>query len=61
MSTWVRQLHRWLAVAFTAGFIVNAVIIKGLGQTQPPFWIYLLALVPLFISWFGVGERFPSG
>ena len=39
-------------MAFTAGFIVNTVVIFGLGQQQPAFWVYLLALVPLFLLLF---------
>jgi len=46
---WIRQIHRWLAVAFTAGFVVNSVVIFALGQAQPAFWVYLLALIPLFL------------
>jgi hypothetical protein len=45
---WVRQVHRWLCVAFTAGFVGNSVIIFGLNHGgQPPFWVYLFALIPL--------------
>ncbi len=46
-NKWVRQIHRWVSLAFTAGFIVNTVIIVVLRQAQPAFWVYLLALVPL--------------
>lgn len=45
----IRQIHRWLSIAFTVGFIVNTVVIFGLGQGQPPYWVYLLALIPLFL------------
>lgn len=48
LSTWFRQIHRWLSMAFTAGVIFNTVVIFGLGQRQPAFWVYLLALIPLF-------------
>ena len=48
LSAWVRQIHRWLSIAFTAGVIVNTLVIFGLRQSQPAFWVYLLALVPLF-------------
>ena len=48
-GVWVRQVHRWLAIAFTAGVIVNTVVIFGLGQAQPPYWVYLLALIPLLL------------
>jgi hypothetical protein len=43
-NRWVRQIHRWLAIAFTVGFIVNIV---ALGQEEPSVWVYLLALLPL--------------
>ena len=49
---WFRQIHRWLSIAFTAGVIVNTVVIFGLGQEEPAFWVYLLALVPLFLLLF---------
>jgi hypothetical protein len=39
-------------MAFTAGFLVNAVAIFGLRLAQPPFWLYLLALIPLFALFF---------
>ena len=48
LSRWVRQVHRWLSVAFTLGVIVNFVVI-GTAQEEPAFWVYLLALVPLFL------------
>jgi hypothetical protein len=46
-NNWVRQIHRWLSMAFTAGVIVNTVVIFGLKQGQPAFWVNLLALIPL--------------
>jgi hypothetical protein len=46
-SKWIRQAHRWLSMAFTAGVAVNFVAL-GSGQ-EPAFWVYLLALVPLFL------------
>lgn len=46
-SIWIRQIHRWLAIAFTVGFIVNLFALSG-GQ-QPAFWVYLLVLIPLFL------------
>ena len=49
---WFRQIHRWLSVAFTAGFLVNTVVIYGLGQKAPAYWVYLLALIPLFLLLF---------
>ena len=41
---WVRQVHRWLSIAFTVAVIVNVV---ALGQTEPAVWVYLSALLPL--------------
>lgn len=46
MNTWIRQIHRWLSLAFTAAVIVNIVVMS---QTTPPFWVGLLALVPLVL------------
>lgn len=45
-NVWIRQFHRWMAVAFTLGFIANLFV---LGGAQPPFWVYLLVLIPLFL------------
>jgi hypothetical protein len=44
MSNWVRQIHRWLAIAFTLGVITYMV---AMSWGQPPFWVGLLALIPL--------------
>ena len=43
-NAWIRQVHRWLSLAFTAAVIANiiAMIVKS-----PAVWIGLLALVPL--------------
>jgi hypothetical protein len=46
MSQSIRQLHRWLSLAFTFGVIVNIVAISQKNQTV---WIGLLALIPLII------------
>lgn len=46
-NIWIREAHRWLAVAFTLGFAVNLIALTGEGQ--PAFWVYLLAIVPLFL------------
>jgi hypothetical protein len=52
VSKLIRQVHRWLAVCFTAGVVVNTIVIFGLGQKQPAFWVYLLALIPLYLLLF---------
>ena len=51
-SKWIRQVHRWLSMAFTAGFIVNILALSGGGE--PAFWVYLTVLIPLFLL-------FPTG
>ena len=43
-NTWVRQIHRWLSIAFTVAVIVNIV---ALVQEQQAVWVGLLALLPL--------------
>jgi hypothetical protein len=48
-NTWIRQGHRWLSIAFTIGFVVNAVVIAASGHRPPPSWVYLLAVIPLFL------------
>lgn len=44
MNTLIRQVHRWLSLAFTVAVVANIV-----AMTQPgsPQWIGFLALVPL--------------
>ena len=45
-NTWIRQLHRWLSIAFTVAVIVNVV---ALVQKEQAVWVGLLALVPLAV------------
>lgn len=50
LSTFARQSHRWVSIAFTVGVIINiAVIGQGQGQKQPAMWVGLLALLPLIL------------
>lgn len=51
-NNWIRQVHRWLAIAFTVGFLIN--IFAMTGGTEPASWVYLTALIPLFLL-------FPTG
>lgn len=54
MNPLIRQIHRWLSMAFAAGFvIVSAAMVLAKGA-QPPFALYLLVLIPLF-GLFGTG------
>jgi hypothetical protein len=45
-SKWVRQIHRWLSIAFTAAVIANLVT---LAQEKYIVWVGLLALLPLIV------------
>lgn len=46
-SKWIRQIHRWLSIAFT--LVVLAIFgALGLGE-EPAEWIYFLPLFPLFL------------
>jgi hypothetical protein len=46
MSTWVRQIHRWLSIAFTLAVIANLV---ALALKSQAVWVGLIALVPLIL------------
>lgn len=43
-NKWMRQVHRWLSLAFTLAVIANLV---ALGMKEQRTWIGLLALFPL--------------
>ena len=43
-NKWVRQIHRWLSMAFTAAVIAN---IAALTMQIQATWIGLMAFVPL--------------
>ena len=45
-NSWIRQIHRWLSIAFAVAVIINIVVMS---RMQPAFWIGLLALVPLVL------------
>lgn len=48
MNKWIRQFHRWVSIAFTLGVIINTLVIFG-GDGEPPYALYFLALIPLFL------------
>ena len=48
-SKWVRQVHRWLSIAFTLTVIANFV---ALAQGQPPAWVTYSPLFPLALLLF---------
>lgn len=45
-NTSVRQIHRWLSIAFTLAVIVNIVAML---QEKQAVWVGLLALFPLIL------------
>jgi len=45
-SKWIRQVHRWLSIAFTVTVIANIVALST-GEGKPPDWITYSPLLPL--------------
>ena len=45
----VRQMHRWLSIAFTATVVANFV---AMGLGEPPAWVVYSPLLPLFLLLF---------
>ena len=43
-SKWIRQIHRWLSMAFTVSVIVTFV---ALAQEEPVVWVSYVPLAPL--------------
>jgi hypothetical protein len=43
-SQWIRQLHRWLGIAFTVTVIANFV---AMARGTPPAWVTYSPLFPL--------------
>ena len=48
-GTWIRQIHRWLSIIFTATVIANFV---AMGLDEPPAWVVYSPLLPLFLLLF---------
>jgi hypothetical protein len=49
MNKWVRQIHRWLAIAFTLTVIVTFI---ALAQEEPIVWVSYTPLFPLALLLF---------
>lgn len=45
----MRQIHRWVSIAFTAGVIANMVSLGTTGDKEPAMWVGLMALAPLIV------------
>jgi heme/copper-type cytochrome/quinol oxidase subunit 1 len=48
-NTWVRQIHRWLAVAFTVTVIISFVNVV---QEEPAVWVFYVPLPVLAVQLF---------
>ena len=48
-NTWIRQFHRWLAIAFTVAVIAN---FAAMTQGQPLAWVTYSPLFPLALLLF---------
>ncbi|WP_265517854.1 hypothetical protein [Nitratireductor luteus] len=48
-NTWIRQIHRWVAIAFTLTVTANFV---AMGLGEPPPWLVYSPLPPLFVLLF---------
>ena len=45
MSSWIRQIHRWVSIIFVT--VVGGIFVaQGLGE-KPALWVYLSPLLPL--------------
>jgi hypothetical protein len=49
LNSWIRQIHRWLSIAFTVTVIANFV---AMGMGEPPAWVVYSPLAPLFLLLF---------
>jgi hypothetical protein len=49
MNRWIRQSHRWIAIAFTLTVIANFV---AMSMGPPPPWITYSPLLPLALLMF---------
>ena len=45
-NNWIRQIHRWLSIAFTVTVIANFVAMAQVGGMPPP-WLTYSPLLPL--------------
>jgi len=51
MNAWIRQIHRWLSIAFTLTVIANFVML-AVRQGQPPAVVTYAPLLPLALLLF---------
>ena len=48
-NPWIRQIHRFMSIAFTVTVIANFVAMARSGGAMPPAWITYSPLLPLAI------------
>ena len=48
---WIRQVHRWVSIAFTVTVIANFVVLAQRSGTPPP-WVTYAPLLPLALLLF---------
>ena len=48
-NKWIRQIHRWLSIAFTVSVIGTFI---ALGQKEPIVWVSYVPLLPLALLLF---------
>jgi cellulose synthase/poly-beta-1,6-N-acetylglucosamine synthase-like glycosyltransferase len=48
-NNYIRQIHRWLSIVFTAAVIANFV---AMALGKPPSWVVYSPLLPLFLLLF---------
>ena len=48
-NQWVRQIHRWLSIAFTVAVIATFI---ALAQEKPVLWVSYVPLLPLALLLF---------
>lgn len=46
-NKWIRQVHRWLSIAFTVTVIANFIALARGGGKMPPPWVTYSPLLPL--------------
>jgi len=44
-NEWIRQIHRWVSIAFTVAVIIVTIVVFG--QEEPAVWVSLSPLLPL--------------
>jgi len=46
-NSWIRQIHRWVAIVFTVTVIANFIALARGGGAMPPPWVTYSPLLPL--------------